>query len=479
MKKIYILTLLVVISFTCCGQQVTFNNSNIPFTNSQWYIPNSPTNNDGNRTVVGYIRGLNTFEMRQDSIRFTKLSGLTDRILLINLNGTLKPVAKSNFTYTSSGGISKTGNNFTADLTVLMPRATAEDSIESINGKIVLKADKTVTFTKTECDGRFLQSYAETDPVWISQKASYSTKAVADGLYYGIGNPNSYISSVPAQSFTSLTGKPTTLSGYGITDGYPLTGNPSGFLTSFTESDPLFDTKFSGKTTTGLAEGSNLYYTSARFNVALSTKTTDDLTEGSNLYYTISRFNTGFSGKNSDNLTEGGTNQYFTNARSRGSVSITNTGTSGNATYNSSTGVCNIPNYTYTPPTKTYNFAPARSFVTVAAAANGFQVSSTTESTVTYSATISCAVQIGVATNVEGYVALEISQTNSSTASDWKEVGRITASQNISLALALASTQKSGGCVIGIVPAGYYTRLRSVNVSGAPVYTYNSGQEVY
>lgn len=35
-------------------------------------------------------------------------------------------------------------------------------------------------------------------------------------------------------AFTDLTGKPTTLSGYGITDAYPLSGNPSGFLTSVT-----------------------------------------------------------------------------------------------------------------------------------------------------------------------------------------------------------------------------------------------------
>jgi hypothetical protein len=54
---------------------------------------------------------------------------------------------------------------------------------------------------------------------------------------YNSTNPEGYISSVPAQSFSSLTGKPTTLSGYGITDAYPLSGNPSGFLTSFTEVD--------------------------------------------------------------------------------------------------------------------------------------------------------------------------------------------------------------------------------------------------
>lgn len=35
-------------------------------------------------------------------------------------------------------------------------------------------------------------------------------------------------------TFSSLMSKPTTLSGYGITDAYPLTGNPSSFLTGIT-----------------------------------------------------------------------------------------------------------------------------------------------------------------------------------------------------------------------------------------------------
>lgn len=42
-------------------------------------------------------------------------------------------------------------------------------------------------------------------------------------------------------------------------------------------------------TTSDLTEGSNLYYTAARFNSAFSGKTTADLTEGSNLYYTDAR----------------------------------------------------------------------------------------------------------------------------------------------------------------------------------------------
>ena len=40
-----------------------------------------------------------------------------------------------------------------------------------------------------------------------------------------------------------------------------------------------------------------------------------------------------------------GSNLYFTNARSRTAISLTTTGTSGAATYNSTTGVLNVPNY--------------------------------------------------------------------------------------------------------------------------------------
>jgi hypothetical protein len=46
-----------------------------------------------------------------------------------------------------------------------------------------------------------------------------------------------------------------------------------------------------------------------------------------------------------DQVPEGATNLYFTNARVRTAISLTTTGVSGVATYNSSTGVFNIPNY--------------------------------------------------------------------------------------------------------------------------------------
>lgn len=75
-----------------------------------------------------------------------------------------------------------------------------------------------------------------------------------------------------------------------------------------------FDSALSAKTTADLTEGSNLYYTTARFDAALSAKTTTDLTEGSNLYYTTARFDSALSGKTTSDVTEG-SNLYYTAAR--------------------------------------------------------------------------------------------------------------------------------------------------------------------
>ena len=45
-------------------------------------------------------------------------------------------------------------------------------------------------------------------------------------------------------------------------------------------------------TTTNIAEGTNLYYTDARFDTRLATKSTTNLTEGTNLYFTNARAQT-------------------------------------------------------------------------------------------------------------------------------------------------------------------------------------------
>ena len=76
-----------------------------------------------------------------------------------------------------------------------------------------------------------------------------------------------------------------------------------------------FDSAFTGKSTSDLSEGTNLYYTDARFDTRLATKDTDDVSEGTtNLYYTTARFDSAFGGKSTTDLSEG-TNLYYTSAR--------------------------------------------------------------------------------------------------------------------------------------------------------------------
>jgi hypothetical protein len=79
--------------------------------------------------------------------------------------------------------------------------------------------------------------------------------------------------------------------------------------------DARFDTRFGTKSTSNLTEGSNLYWTNARFDTRLGLKTTSDLSEGSNLYYTDARFDTRFGTKTTDNLTEGATKLYYSSSR--------------------------------------------------------------------------------------------------------------------------------------------------------------------
>lgn len=120
-------------------------------------------------------------------------------------------------------------------------------------------------------------------------------------------------------------------------------------------------------------------------------------------------------------------------------------------------------------------FTASRSFVTTAAAANGFQLSATNTSVATYSININTASTIAGAS--DGYIVAEVAPTNSTTAADWKEVGRIRNGQTLGLAIALSVTQDISGELVVIVPAGYYVRLRSVTVAGSPTFTYLNGSE--
>lgn len=131
--------------------------------------------------------------------------------------------------------------------------------------------------------------------------------------------------------------------------------------------------------------------------------------------------------------------------------------------------------YIKNKPTRSWA-TTTRSIVTTAAAANGWQLSTTKDAQVEYSVTLVSTATI--AGNSSGYVLLEIASTNSTNANEWGEIGRISNGQAVSLAITLQSVSTGGGQITGYIPAGYYVRLRSVNTAGTPTYTYNSGQEV-
>ena len=116
-----------------------------------------------------------------------------------------------------------------------------------------------------------------------------------------------------------------------------VTGNVTGTVSSLSNHDTddlaegtnlyytqaRFDSALAAKSTSDLSEGSNLYYTDARFDTRLATKDTDDVAEGlTNLYYTTARFDSAFGGKSTSDLSEG-TNLYYTDARVQ-AVSINN-----------------------------------------------------------------------------------------------------------------------------------------------------------
>lgn len=106
----------------------------------------------------------------------------------------------------------------------------------------------------------------------------------------------------------------------------------------------------------------------------------------------------------------------------------------------------------------------------------GFQISASRDALAIYSCTIVSSASISGA--ALGVLALETALTNSTTPSDWTEISRTTTGQAVSLAVVLNSISTGATPVIGFIPAGCYVRLREINTSGTPTYSFNSGQEI-
>jgi len=130
-------------------------------------------------------------------------------------------------------------------------------------------------------------------------------------------------------------------------------------------------------TTSNIAEGTNLYWTNARFDSRFGTKTTTDLAEGTNLYYTQARFNTAFDAKTTTDLDEG-TNLYYTDARSRAAISENAVGLD----YSNTSGVLSLTSGYAIPTTVKlgqYDTAYNRSIVSAAVTGTGTKTLSLTQ----------------------------------------------------------------------------------------------------
>lgn len=123
---------------------------------------------------------------------------------------------------------------------------------------------------------------------------------------------------------------------------------------------------------------------------------------------------------------------------------------------------------------RNFNFAVTHSFVT-GTGATGFQISATQDSVANYNVTV--VTTSTIASGQLGTVVLEVAPTNSAVSTDWKEVARCTNGQTYSLAVALQGIATAGCALPGSIPAGYYVKLRTISTTGAPTFTYNSGQE--
>jgi len=160
----------------------------------------------------------------------------------------------------------------------------------------------TVTATWTDINTDAVTSVFGRTGVVVAVSGDYTTTLVTEGtnLYYTDARARAAISVTGSGSYNSATGVITVTGG--VTSVNTLTGAVVLTTTNITEGTNLyytqarFDTAFTAKSTTNLAEGTNLYYTSARanadFDTRLATKSTTNLSEGTNLYYTDARVGT-------------------------------------------------------------------------------------------------------------------------------------------------------------------------------------------
>lgn len=103
------------------------------------------------------------------------------------------------------------------------------------------------------------------------------------------------------------------------------------------------------------------------------------------------------------------------------------------------------------------------------------QISATRDVSVSYAVDIACTLTL--TGGQAGTVILEYAD-DSAFMTNVVEVCRTSNGNTGTLTIGLSLTQTATGAVSGIIPAGKYRRLRTVNTTGTPTFTARPGQEV-
>jgi len=168
------------------------------------------------------------------------------------------------------------------------------------------------------------------------------------------------------------------------------------------------------------------------------------------------------------------------NAGVTGLVSTSSTGVSSGRTITGTTGQVIVTNGNGVSGNPIISLDPSvisnRSQTAVTRPLNtAFQVSATRWSTVRYAIDISTTVSL--TGSQVGTVILEIASDAGFTA-NVQTILTFSNGNSGSLVVGLVLTQLSTALPSADVPPAYYVRIRTVNVTGVPTFTYKSGQEV-
>lgn len=446
------------------------------------------------------------------------ISGITGPMITAALgyvpyNGSTNPngyITQDNV-YNAGAGIMKFGTEpsatFVADTSMLMTVSRATDSIGALVGMITNKQSysdtNTYDATRFWVNSRgFLTSFTEVDPTVPSYVKSISTGDItnwngklnttdtANKWYPRNSNPSNYLTTITSGQISSALGYS------------PLSPNDTLSLSNrinlkLNISDTTGKWKNSNYSPSSVEIISGLGYTpttqvrtitingstqdlSANRTWSVGTLVASDTVSLSTRINTKFNIPSGTTGQylnglgnpitfptiptNTNQLTNG--SGFITNAGARSAISLTTTGNSGASTYNSTTGVLNIPNYA-TPSAPTFNPSPGRSLNT------NYTVSATQNARVSYTVALTTTLSL-LNLNSAARVFLEYSTNGGSS---WNTINSAGTSRTLSVAITIGINETTYWNLVGEIPTNALVRLRSTT-SGGGTAAFDSGIEV-